>query len=249
MGMSLFRKKEKPAFLSAVIVAAGSGSRMEGVDKQRAVIGEIPGVVRSIAMFEACPRVQEIVVVCRPEHIAAYFDLVRDFGLAKVVSVVEGGKERQDSVFRGVEACSPDAQYYAIHDGARPLVTEEEILRCIDAAVKHGAATVATTVKDTIKLCGEDGFIRSTLNRAELRSVATPQIFEAQLYREAMKQARESHCLYTDDCQLVERIGRRVFLSPGSYENIKITTPEDLALAEAILAYREGGVLPWQPYE
>lgn len=247
--MFSFGKKPKPPHISAVIVAAGSASRMEGIDKQQMVIDEIPVVVRSIAQFDSCPMITEIVVVCREEQIADYYTLVREYALDKVVSVVKGGGHRQASVFSGIEACSKDAAFYAIHDGARPLVTPWEIEQCVAAALDLGAAAVGTPVKDTIKVCDGDGFIRATPNREELRAIATPQIFAAGLYREAMDLAIRNRCVYTDDCQLVERTGYKVFISPGSYENIKITTPEDIALAQAILLYREQGVNQWQTFE
>lgn len=244
--MSLFRRKPPPPFLSVVIVAAGSASRMEGIDKQQVRIDEIPVVVRAISSFDECPMVAEIVVVCREDTIPVYYDLVREYGLDKVASVVKGGGERQESVFNGINACSEQAEYYAIHDGARPLVTPWEIDQCIRAAFEFGAAAVGTPVKDTIKVCGGDGFVTATPDRTELRAIQTPQIFAAGIYREAMELALRERRAYTDDCQLVEKAGHRVFISPGSYENIKITTPEDIVLAQAILAFREGGMEPWQ---
>lgn len=247
--MGFFNKKPKDPLISAVIVAAGESIRMEGIDKQQVEIDDVPVVVRSISVFDECPLITEIVVVCREGYIAAYYDLVREYGLGKVSSVVKGGPERQDSVFNGIGACDPETEYYAIHDGARPLVSLWEIEQCVAAAREFGAAAVGTPVKDTIKVCGEDGFIRSTPNRAELWSMATPQIFAAGLYREAMELARRDGRLYTDDCQLVERTGRRVYISQGSYENIKITTPEDIAHAQAILSFREEGASQWLGFE
>lgn len=234
------RKKSTPPWISAVIVAAGTSSRMEGIDKQQALLQEIPVVVRSIILFQECPMISEIVLVCREEQIADYYRLLQDYELSKVTSVVKGGAQRQDSVFGGIAACSEAVDFYAIHDGARPLATRYEIEQCIAAALEFGAAAVGTPVKDTIKVCGADGFIQSTPNREQLFAIQTPQIFAAPLYREAMARAVESHCVYTDDCQLVERTGNRVFVSPGSYQNIKITTPEDIAVAQAILQCREG---------
>lgn len=249
MGLFSFREKPPRPFLSAVIVAAGEGARMEGIDKQQVRIDELPVVVRSISIYNDCPLVSEIVVVCREGHIADYYDLVREYGLGKVASVVGGGAERQDSVFHGVEATNGDAEFFAIHDGARPLAAPWEIEQCIAAAFDLGAAAVGTPVKDTIKVRGEDGFIRSTPDRRALWAIATPQVFAAPLYREAMALARRERAVYTDDCQLVERTGRKVFISPGSYENIKITTPEDIALAQAILRFREEGAARWLDFE
>lgn len=244
-----FRKRGEPPFLSAVIAAAGSSTRMGGIDKQQAVIDDLPVVMRSIARFEECPAVVEIVLVCREEQISDYYRLVREYEMGKVVCVVGGGVHRQDSVFRGIGACSDRADFYVIHDGARPLVTGGEIARCVDAALQYGAAAVGAPVKDTIKVRDSGGFIQATPDRAALVAIQTPQIFAAPLYREAMERALREGCVYTDDCQLVERCGHRVFVSPGSYENIKITTPEDIALAQAILAYREEGMGEWATFE
>lgn len=244
--MFFFQKKPPRPYLSAVIVAAGSASRMGGLDKQLLPLGEIPVVVHSIGRFQECPLVDEIVVVCRGDQIPVYYDLVRDYGLDKVSTVVAGGTHRQQSVLRGIEACSGEAEYFAIHDGARPLVTPEEIRLCAEAAVEYGAAAVGAPVKDTIKRSGPDRLIRDTPDRRDLYAIQTPQIFEAGLYRSAVDLAERTHALYTDDCQLVEKTGRPVYISPGGYQNIKITTPEDIAVAQAILRYREEGMEQWQ---
>lgn len=242
-------KKRGEPFISAVIVAAGEGNRMEGIDKQTSLIDDLPVVVRSIAAFEACPRISEIVLVCREERLADFYALVQEYGPYKVTSVVSGGAQRQDSVFRGIEACSGQAEYFAIHDGARPLVTQDVIEDCLDLAIEHGAAAAGVRCKDTIKLLDAQGRILSTPDRERTYCVQTPQIFAAGLYRRAMERAKREGARYTDDCQLVEREGERVYISPGSYENIKITTPEDLALADAVLAYREEGPERWQTLE
>lgn len=239
--MSIFsKKKEQPPFVSVVVAAAGAASRMDGVDKQMAELDGVPVVARSIGALCACPRIAEIIVVCRGEQIADYYDLVRFYNFGKVTSVVAGGESRQDSVFAGIRACSVDAEYFAIHDGARPLVLPDEIERCIDAAIGLKAAAVGVPVKDTIKVCDKDGKIRTTPEREMLWAVQTPQIFEAGLFMLAMEAAMRGGKSYTDDCQLVEAMGHTVCISPGSYENIKITTQADMAVAAAILAFREG---------
>jgi 2-C-methyl-D-erythritol 4-phosphate cytidylyltransferase len=236
-------KKRKSAFVSAIIVAAGAGSRMGGVDKQQIMLLDgVPIVARSIQQFQDCPRIAEIVVVCREEEIANFYHILRDFGLDKVVSVVAGGAQRQNSVFAGIAACSEEADFFAIHDGARPLILPEQIENCLSAAMEYGAAAVGVPVKDTIKIETPDHFIKATPDRGSLKAIQTPQIFAAKLYREAMGQAKAAGRFYTDDCQLVEHAGGKVYIAEGSYENIKITTPEDIAHANAILAYREGGL-------
>lgn len=240
--MALFRKKDKapPLFVSAVIVAAGAAQRMGGVDKQQLMLGELPVVVRSVVQFCLSPRISEVVLVCRQEEIGDYLHMVQDFQLDKVSSVVAGGCQRQDSVFAGIAACSSQADFFAIHDGARPLILPEQIEGCITDALAYGAAAVGVPVKNTIKVRNNEGFISSTPDRASLWSIQTPQIFDAALYKNAMAQAKHNGRSYTDDCQLVEHMGHSVFISEGSYENIKITTPEDVILAHAILAWREG---------
>jgi len=234
-----FKKPPPAPFLSAIIVAGGSSSRMDGIDKQQIPVDQIPVVVRSVAAFSQIRRVWEIVLVCREEYIADYFALARAYELDKVSSVVGGGDTRQESVFRGIAACSPETRYFAIHDGARPLVTRQVIEDCIDAAMEHGAAAAGVAVKDTIKVRNRDGFVTATPDRESLAAIQTPQIFDAKLYLAAMNRAKQLRHTYTDDCQLVEQAGHQVFISPGSYENIKITTPEDVAMADAILNFRE----------
>ena len=214
---------EKRPFVSAIVVAAGSASRMEGIDKQFAPVGGIPCLARALLCFEECREIGEIVVVTREESIAKVADLCARWRLAKVSQIVRGG-----------ERC----QYLAVHDGARPLCDKALIRRVLRDAIAHGGAAAAVPVKDTIKVRGEDGFIDSTPDRATLFACQTPQIFEVGTYRRAMEEALAQGRDYTDDCQLFESAGRRVYLSQGSYQNIKITTPEDLALCEQILAVR-----------
>lgn len=246
--MEWFRKKPKAPKVAAVVAAAGSSSRMEGIDKQRALLEELPVLVRSIAALSECPLVEEIVLVCPPRLIPDYYAMVQDYRLDKVASVVGGGATRQESVFLGVAACGEDSAYFAVHDGARPLVSPQAVERCISAAVEHGAAALGVPVKDTLKRLDENGFVVATPPREDLVAIQTPQVFEANLYRRAMAQARHDGRDYTDDCQLVERAGMRVKVVPGSYGNIKITTPEDLALAGALLRLQEEGVSPWPDY-
>ena len=238
----LHQKHNKPR-VCAIIAAAGSGQRMGGIDKQMLLLGDVPVVARSIVAYQDCPRITDIVVVCPGPDIAAFYDLVRNFAWDKIRQVVAGGRERQDSVRAGIDAAPAETAYFAIHDGARPLVTPKVIDTCLDAAMTHGAAAVGIPIKDTVKIRDDSGFIDTTLDRSRLWGMQTPQIFEANLYRRAMAQAQAQGRSYTDDCQLVEQAGHPVFLAMGSYENIKITTPEDIALAYGILARREGRII------
>jgi len=243
------RKKAPATYISTVIAAAGMSSRMNGIDKQQAPIDEVPVVIRTLAAFEACPRIDEVILVCREEMIPEYYSLIQEHMLRKVISVVGGGPTRQDSVFLGIRACNPAATHYAIHDGARPLVEGSVIDSCIDAALAYGAAAAGIPVRDTIKVRDEAGFVATTPPRAQLIAIQTPQIFEAGLYRAAMAAAQRQGRIYTDDCQLIEHAGKPVYISPGSSENIKITTPEDLAIAQAVLKYREEGPDQWMLFE
>ena len=228
-------KQEKQPWVSAVIVAAGQCTRMNGVDKQQYPLGGIPVVARCIREFHACAAISEIILVCRVNDIASYYALMREYEFLRVRQIVAGGDIRQESVRNGIAACDEKADYYAIHDGARPLVTAQIIEECIAAAVTHGAAAAGVPVKDTIKVASPDGFVSNTPDRSGLFAIQTPQIFEVQLYKRAMERAQRDGKVYTDDCQLIEETGHRVFISNGDYANIKITTPEDLAIAGALV--------------
>ena len=221
-----------------VIVAGGSSSRMKGIDKQGLRIGGVPVLVRSILPFTKLPQITEIVIVCREDMMAQVKAWTEEFGLSKISAIVCGGGSRQQSVKNGVAALS-EVDYIAIHDGARPFADEALILRCMENAVTCGAATAAVPSKDTIKIADGEGFISATPDRSKLWLTQTPQIFRRESYLSAMKQAEADGVDCTDDCQLVERMGEKVFLSMGSYFNIKITTPEDIPFAEAIVGAME----------
>ncbi len=236
----MWKKKESKARFGAVIVAGGSSSRMEGIDKQGLWLGDMSVLVRSILPFTHIDEVHEIVIVTREELIPQVMDWVKDFDLEKVTSIVRGGNSRQQSVLKGIEALSDQVDYFTIHDGARPFVDHDVICRCMEAALEHGAATAAVPSKDTIKVADRDGFIAATPDRSTLYLTQTPQIFRRDWYLEAVEQAKADGVDCTDDCQLVERLGRKVYLSMGSYFNIKITTPHDIPFAEAIVGALEG---------
>ena len=222
----------------AVIVAAGSASRMGGIDKVMAPLGGTPMVARTVAAFQNCDAIAEIVIVTRPDLIRPISVLCA--GMDKVRAVVAGGSSRQESVWLGLNALSEGIQLAAIHDGARPLVSNLVIDRTVRAANSYGAAAPAVPVKDTIKTVAEDGAVTGTPDRSTLRAVQTPQVFEADLLKAALQSALENEVPVTDDCSAVERLGKVVYLIDGDEENLKITTPVDLVIAEAILAEREG---------
>lgn len=238
------KRKKKPAtpLCSAVVVAAGSARRMEGIDKVLTPLGEMPVLVHTLYAFQDCPVVGEVIVVTREDLLVEVSRLCKVFALDKVRKVIVGGKERIHSVQAGLREADPEAELIAIHDGARPLVTQQVIEAAVAAAAQSGAAAPAVPVIDTIKRW-EDGLSVETIDRSCLRAVQTPQVFEAGLIRAATQKALEDGELLTDDCGAVERLGKKVTLTEGSRENIKITTPLDLVLGEAILQARGEGRL------
>lgn len=227
------------AQFGAVIVAAGNSRRMGG--KTSKVLEQLNGKPVLLYSFEtlaACPRVGELAVVCREGDQVQIQEILSGV-TEKPVKVVPGGKERQDSVLAGVQALSAPWEYLLIHDGARPLVTEELVERvCVDA-LRYGSATAAVPVKDTCKLADGEGFVESTPPRERLMAVQTPQIFQREAYLAAVEQARKLGRSYTDDCQLIEAAGGKVKLTLGDYRNLKLTTPEDRVTAGAYLQKEE----------
>lgn len=238
----LAKKKAHPPICSAVIVAAGSARRMGGIDKVLAPLGELPVLVHTIYSFQDCPRFDEIVVVTREDLLVEVSRICKDFQLDKVSKVVVGGRERTDSVLAGLREVRPDADLIAIHDGARPLAPQQVLEEVVERAAETGAAAPAIPVTDTVKRARE-GLIEETVDRSELWTVQTPQVFEAGLIRAAVEKAAADGESLTDECGAVERLGMKVSLTAGSKENIKITTPFDLILGEAILEARVRGEL------
>ena len=239
---SFFQKKQTPTACSAVVVAAGSARRMEGIDKVMAPLGELPILVHTLLAFEDCPLVQETVVVTRQDLLVEVSRLCREYGITKVSKVVTGGAERIHSVLAGLREVREEAQLIAIHDGARPLVTQAILEETIQRAVQTGAAAPAIPITDTIKRA-ENGKTVETVDRSCLWAVQTPQVFETGLIRAAVEKAVADKEELTDDCAAVERLGLTVSLTTGSRENIKVTTPFDLLLGEAILEQRGRGEL------
>lgn len=227
------------AKFGAVLLAAGNSTRMGGGrSKVLEELGGRPALCRSLEVLDRCPLIGEICLVCREQDRADMLPLTS--GLNTPVRVVPGGAQRQDSVEQGVEALTGPWEYVAIHDGARPLVTEEVLAAVCRDAMAHGAATAAVPSKDTCKLADGAGFVAATPARDRLWAVQTPQAFSLALYREALGKAWAAGQSYTDDCQLIEAAGGSVKLTMGDYRNIKLTTPEDLLAARAYLG-GEGG--------
>ena len=234
------RRKREPQGprCAAVVPAAGSSRRMGGQDKILLPLDDIPVLMHTLRALSASERIQEIVVVTREDLIVPVGQLCRDCALDKVTKVLVGGATRADSVLIGVEEVSGRAELIAVHDGARPLVTVEVIDAAIRKAAECGAAAPAVPVKDTVKRA-LDGVVVETPDRTQLFAVQTPQVFDSDLLLGALRRAVEDGAAITDDCGAVERIGMKVCLTEGSYENIKITTPADMLMAEAILHSRD----------
>lgn len=218
----------------AVILGAGSGTRMKS-EKNKMLL-DICGktvIERSVENFLNLSDVDEIIVTVREQDVDEFSKLLTD----ERISFVIGGSTRQQSVKNAIETID-DAELVIIHDGARPLVLEEDIDNTIKAAYEFGSAALAVPVKDTVKVVDKNGFVISTPDRSTLFAVQTPQIFKFDLYKSALEKATADGREFTDDCQLLEYVEQKVKLVVGSYENIKITTPEDIAVAEGILSKR-----------
>lgn len=225
-------------FVSAVLVAAGNSTRMGGVNKQFLQLDGAPVLLRTVRAFEACALVDEIIIAAREQDIPQMAALLRGTGARKVREIVRGGDTRQESVFAAVERCDAQSEFLAIHDGARPLVTDRILTDTIQAAFQFGAAATGVRIKDTVKVVDENGVIVDTPDRSTLWAVHTPQVFAKEIYLRASREVPDS-ALFTDDCKLLEAAGVPVHMVEGSYENIKITTPEDIWIAEGILAGRK----------
>lgn len=237
--MAIFQRRRKTAAAvrcAAVVPAAGSSTRM-GQDKLFASLGGVPVLIHTLRALEGCPSIGEIIVVARPDHLVEVGKLCREAALAKVSRVVAGGDTRTASVLAGVNAVD-GYPLVAIHDGARPLVSREVVEAAVLSAASGSAAAPAVPVKDTVKEA-ERGIVTATPDRSRLFAVQTPQVFDTDLIRTALTRAVEEGVSLTDDCAAVERLGVPVALTEGSYTNLKITTPEDLAVAEALLEWRK----------
>ena len=230
------REKEGPC-CAAVVAAAGSSSRMGGENKLLMDLGGVPVLVRSILALDRSPSIGEIVVAAREEDLLTVADLCKAYGISRPLKIVKGGATRTESVLAACLECGEEYPLIAVHDGARPLVTTEVIERAVARAAQCAAAAPAVEVKDTIKVA-EGDLVRSTPDRRTLRAVQTPQVFDAQLLKAALQSALEAGAEITDDCSAVERLGKEIALTEGDEGNLKITTPIDLLLAEAILEER-----------
>lgn len=233
------KPQDAEPFVSAVIVAAGKSTRMgTGKSKQFLPLCGLAAIARTLSAFESSRFTREVILVTNRFDVGKMCGIIKEFGFTKVMHIIVGGETRQQSAALGLNAVSKDAEYVAIHDGARPLVTADCIDRVVKSAYKNGAASAAVRVKDTLKVADENGVVLSTPDRQRLFAVQTPQVFAVKLYRDALNSAIKLGADYTDDCQLIEAVGGRVQLVEGEYSNIKITTPEDVSQAEVIIRAR-----------
>jgi 2-C-methyl-D-erythritol 4-phosphate cytidylyltransferase len=218
-----------------VIPAAGQGKRMKaGKNKQFIELRDQPVIVHTLKVFERDEWCEGIILVINEAEREQFNEILKRFAIKKVISMVSGGTERQHSVYNGLKEIK-NSDIVLIHDGARPFITVEKIHELVQAAKEHGAAVVAVPVKDTIKRVF-DGYVHETVERSSLWAVQTPQAFHVSLVLEAHERASLERYIGTDDASLVERIGKQVKIIEGDYRNIKLTTPDDLLFAQAILS-------------
>ena len=222
---------------SVIIVSAGSGKRMGGkVPKQYIKIKEIPVLARTVSCFQNCKKIDEIVIVTGKNEIEfCEKEIKNKYNFNKVKKIIVGGKERQESVFNGLKALDNNTDIVLIHDGVRPFIKENDIKKIIDDTIKYDCCVLGVKVKDPVKICNENNYISSTPDRNSLWIAQTPQSFKYDLIMRAHKKAVSDGYTGTDDSVLTERIGCKVKITEGSYDNIKITTQEDLYFSKAII--------------
>ena len=228
---------KKTSRAGAIIAAAGASQRMHGVDKLFAPLAGKPLLVWTIEAFQLCNAIQYIAIVVNEKNLHQVQEVIAEQKWPKVINVCLGGARRQDSVARGLEKLK-NCDWVVIHDGARPCVTLQLIDMGLAEAQKTGSAIAAVPVTDTIKLVGPEGIITDTPQRSSLWAVQTPQVFRFDIIKSAYARIQEE---VTDDASLVERAGYPVRVFMGDYENIKVTNPQDLAIAEQILERRKHG--------
>ena len=220
-------------FVSAILLAGGSSTRMGGsMSKQMTLLNGIPLIVKTILALEQNDLIDEIIIAAKKEEMIRYKEFANLYGFTKVKAVVSGGQNRQESAFRCIHKLSPQCDFILIHDGARPLVSQKNIQDTIKAALKYNCACAASRAKDTVKIATPLDFVESTPNRDRVWHALTPQVFKAEIYRAAAYLAKKDQFEGTDDCSLVERLGFKIKLVDCGYKNLKVTTIEDLAIAE-----------------
>jgi len=226
----------KHPFSSVIIPAAGSGSRMESQkNKQFLELSGKAVIIHTLLAFEKCDYVDEIIIVTKQSEIELFKELILTYSLKKTIKYVVGGKTRQASVYQGIMAVNEESKFVAVHDGARPFIKATDLSRLFETAYELKSVAAGVPSKDTIKRVGPNNEVIETLNRNELWNIQTPQIFERLLIEAAYKFAERENYQGTDDSSLVEYMGESVYIVMGNYENIKITTAEDIKMGELIL--------------
>lgn len=239
--ISLFRrgKEKKRPLCTALVPAAGSGSRMGGLNKLMEPLNGIPVLVRTLQALEQATCVDYIIIASREEEIVPMSQLCKTYGISKCVKVICGGESRAHSVYLAALEAPSQSEFLAVQDGARPLVQPALIDATIEMAYRTSAAAPAIPLKDTIKQVAEDESVVRTIDRGRLRAVQTPQVFQTDLLKGALQDALDKKLSITDDCSAVERLGKKVYLIAGDETNLKITTPMDLLVAQMLLERRE----------
>lgn len=227
-------------FFSAIILSAGKSERM-GYNKMLLKIGNKTVFERTVDAFEDCEMIDEIIIVAPKDSVEDYRNIIKDNGYAKIVAVVSGGASRQESVANGIKAVSDECEYIAVHDGARPLIKAESIMKVSLAAMEFGGAVAAVKSVDTLKSVDDNGIILSTIDRDKTVQVRTPQIFRRDILEHAHKKAKEDGFEGTDECMLVERCNQKIKTVITGRDNIKLTYPEDVLYITEVL--RKRGVL------
>ncbi|WP_453992478.1 2-C-methyl-D-erythritol 4-phosphate cytidylyltransferase [Bacillus nitroreducens] len=218
-----------------VIPAAGQGKRMNaGRNKQFIELKSIPVIIHTLRVFENDPLCSGVILVINKDEQQIFEKLIQTYNIKKIISFVQGGSERQHSVYNGLQEVK-NTDIVLVHDGARPFLKQENVHELIKVATDKGAAVLAVPVKDTIKRASSDLYVEETVERSSLWAIQTPQAFHVSILQEAHELARKDNFLGTDEASLVERIPKQVYIVKGSYLNIKLTTPDDLVFAEAIL--------------
>jgi 2-C-methyl-D-erythritol 4-phosphate cytidylyltransferase len=227
--------------VTVLIPAAGMGKRMgKAVAKQFLLLGDKPVLAHTLLAFQRSSEIDEIIPILAKEDMESCLrEIIEKFNITKVKTLVVGGKERQESVSHGLQKLEKNASIVLVHDGVRPFVTQEMIHEVVESARKGECVTVGVPLKDTVKEVDDQGMVRQTLDRSRLWAIQTPQAFPAKVLKHAYEESSRHNAVGTDDAMLVERAGGKVRVIMGSYENIKITTPEDLILAEEILKGRQ----------
>lgn len=226
-------------YVSCIVAAGGKGSRMGAeINKIFLDLCDIPVIAHTLKVLNDCDLINEIIIVTAECDLPGCNDIVKEFGFSKVKTITVGGKERQDSVSNGIREVSDNADIVMVHDAARPLVTNENLIEVINAAIEYGAAALGVPEKNTLKQVDENGFIVKTIDRNNVYAIHTPQVFTKNVIEQIYKNAYEQNISATDDCALAEIMDVKIKMVEDSYENIKITTQDDLVIAEQILYKR-----------